>query len=418
VPLSLTILLVGAAVVLLAFGIGSTGGAIRFLTGGAALLVAVAATAATIGLFWLGQKNHWSSDGPGMLFVIIALVVCAIVAAVGWMFVLGGAATAAAPGPALADAPRDVKRVLRLLGFALLAIAGAGRLIAAYIGRGRAAHAAAVVAVSFATGRPRLLTLDAGGTIVDWDLHSRRESGRETVPELAGATALFLDATAEHGFAIAKGRAVHFRPLGRAAVETIPDARYIAGSGAVVIARDRSLLFVSYSDWKKPPFHELAWPQAITAIAGGSDFVAVADHASISLLDGRPRFVRTLASVPAPAAIRALEVLRDGLVVALDGNGAAWVIDVQRGVTRPVAAQVSLVAGARHVFLFSGGVVSEYEPRKNAATHLAKIGSGARAIDAWADHVAFGFADGEVLLGTRTDAGLETERLTVKPSSP
>jgi hypothetical protein len=38
-PLSLTLLLVLAGVVLLAFGIGSTGGAIRFLSGGAALLV-------------------------------------------------------------------------------------------------------------------------------------------------------------------------------------------------------------------------------------------------------------------------------------------------------------------------------------------------------------------------------------------
>lgn len=86
--ISLTVLLVLAGVVLLAFGFGSTGGAIRFLAGGGALLVAIAATAATILLFWVGQRAHWTSDGPGMLFVMIALVVCAIVAAVSWMFVL------------------------------------------------------------------------------------------------------------------------------------------------------------------------------------------------------------------------------------------------------------------------------------------------------------------------------------------
>jgi hypothetical protein len=61
-PISLTILLVVAAVVLLAFGVGSTGGAIRFLTGGVALLIAIVATAATIGLFWLGQDGHPRRD--------------------------------------------------------------------------------------------------------------------------------------------------------------------------------------------------------------------------------------------------------------------------------------------------------------------------------------------------------------------
>ena len=40
VPLSLTIPLVLAAIVLLAFGFGSTANALRFLTGGASLLVA------------------------------------------------------------------------------------------------------------------------------------------------------------------------------------------------------------------------------------------------------------------------------------------------------------------------------------------------------------------------------------------
>ena len=106
VPLSLTIQLVLAAIALLAFGFGSTANALRFLTGGASLLVAVASSAATVGLFWLGQKAHWTSDGPGMLFVMIALVVCAIVAVVAWIFVFGVAATAAVPGRALGEALR------------------------------------------------------------------------------------------------------------------------------------------------------------------------------------------------------------------------------------------------------------------------------------------------------------------------
>jgi len=413
VPISLTLLLVITAVVLLAFGIGSTSGAIRFLSGGIALLIAVAATAATIGLFWLGQKNNWTSDGPGALFVMIAVVVCAIVAAVGWIFVFGVATSAAAPVDALPDAPRDDKRVLRLVGFALLAIAAVGQGITAFARRGRAAHSSPVVAVSFDTGSPRLVTADAGGTFVDWDLHLKREDRRRTIPELAGATEFFIGS--DRGYAIVNGKAVSFAPFKDTPVETIPDARHIARSGYVVIARDRALLFVSYSDWTKPPYRELAWPEPILAIAANDDLVAVADRATVSVLHGRMNSVRTHASVPAPGAISGLEVLYDGSVLALDGSGAGWAIDVRRGITAPLAAKASLVASAKHVFFVSGRAVSEYDPRKKTATPLATIGSGARSIDTWGEHVAFGFERGEVVLGTRTGATLETMRLTAKP---
>jgi hypothetical protein len=417
VPISLTILLVIAAVVLLAFGVGSTGNAIRFLSGGVALVVAIAASAATIGLFWVGQKNDWTSDGPGALFVMIAVVVCAIVAAVGWTFVFGVALTAAAPVDALPDAPQDFKRVLRLLGFALLAIAAVGQGVTAFARRGRAAHSSPVVAVSFAYGPSRLVTVDAAGTFVDWDLHSKRETRRRTIPELAGARELFIGGPSDSGFAIVDGQAVRFAPFRDARVETIPDARHIAAGAAVVIARDQALLFVSYSDWTKPPYHELAWPEPIVAIAAKDRFVAVADRASISLLDGRPRFVvQTLARVPAPGAISRLEVLDDGMVLALDGGGAGWAVDVQRGIAESLAVQASLVAGARHVFFVSGRAVSEYDPRKKTATSVATIGSGARSIDTWGEHVAFGLERGEVVLGRRAGAKLETIRLTAKPA--
>ena len=414
-PLSLTIQLVLAAIVLLAFGFGSTANALRFLTGGASLLVAVASTAATVGLFWLGQKNHWTSDGPGMLFVMIALVVCAIVAVVGWIFVFGVAATAAVPGRALGQAPPGAKRVLRLVGFALLAIAAIAHALTAYTGRGRAAHAAPVAAVSFAAGYPRLVTLDVDGTYVDWDLQSKRESRRRRAPELAGATEFFVDATADHAFAIANGRAVHFRPFTNVAVQTIPDARHIAPGSAVVVARDRTLLFTSWSDWTKAPHHEVPWPEPITAIAARDDFVAVADRVSVSVLHGRPQFMRPVGSVPAPGPVERLELLNDGFAIGLDGKGAAWAIDVRRGVAEPLRAEASLVSAARHVFFVSGREVSEYDPRTKAATPVARTGARVRAVDTWDRHVAFGLESGDVVLGTRTGAELETERLTAKP---
>ncbi len=412
--ISLTVLLVLAAVILLAFGVGSTGGAIRFLSGGSALLVAIAATTATILLFWVGNRANWTSDGPGALFVMIALVVCAIVAAVSWMFVLGIATTAVAPGDALPDAPPDVKRMLRLLGLALLATAAVGQGITAFFGRARAAHASSVVAVSFATGRPRLVTADAAGTLVAWDLHSKREEQRRTIPELAGVTELFIDSTVEYGFAIANGKALRFEPFGKGLVETIADARHIARSGYVVIARDRALLLASYSPWTEP-YREIPWPESISAIAANDDLIAVADRLNVTLLDGRLNSVRTIASVPAPGAITGLEVLYDGTVLALDGTGTGWAIEARRGVIAPLPAKASLVAGGGQVVLVSGREVSGYDQRKKTATPLVTIGSGARSIDARGEYVAVGFENGEVALITRTGAKFETLRLTAKP---
>jgi hypothetical protein len=414
VPISLTFLLIVTGIVLLAFGIGSTAGAIRFLSGGASLIVAIASTAATIFLFWLGQKAHWTSDGPGALFIMIALVVCAIVAVTAWMFAFGTATAVTTPVDNLPDAPRDVKRTLRLLGVALLGAAALGNAVAAYLNRPRAAHAAAVAGVSFAASAPRLVTVDAAGTLVAWDLRTRRETRRRTRPELAGVTEFFVDSNAGRALAIAGGRALLFEPFGDAPAQTMESARHIARSGHVVVAKARSLIFASYSDWANPS-RELPWPDEIQAIAASDEFVAVADRVSITILDGRINSTRTLATSPAPGAIAGLEILQDMTVLALDGTGAGWVVDQRRGVTESSPAAASLAASGRHMFLVSGRDVSEYDPRKKTAALLATVGAAVRSIDTRAEHVAFGLEDGEVVLGTRMGTRLETVRLTAKP---
>ena len=408
VPVTPAVLLAVAGVALLLAGFASIGGVMRLVSGGATLLLAIGATAAAAGLFWLGHENDWTSDGPGMLFVMIAIVVCAVVAAFGWVlvFVVGTAlASRGATGP---DEPTAVRRTLRVLGVALLVLAA---VVAAIAGRGRAAHASPVVAVSFATQRPRLVTADAGGTLVDWDLRTKREVGRQTRPELVGATEMFVDGSAGRGFAIANGKAVTFEPFRDTPASTIPGARHIARGSSVVVARDRALLFAPYSDWTGLDPTELAWPESIRAIAAGGMYVAVADRVRVSLLDGRRGSVRTLASVPAPGAISALTVSQYGFVLALDGSGAGWAIDVSRGVTEPLPATATLVASMRDVVLAGGGAVSLYDARKNAGTRMANIGSGARSLDTCGDHVALGFEDGRVVLGTRTGGKMETEEL-------
>lgn len=47
----------------------------------------------TVGLVWsygVGARNHWTSDGPGMLFIYLLVAACGIAALAGWFAVLYG----------------------------------------------------------------------------------------------------------------------------------------------------------------------------------------------------------------------------------------------------------------------------------------------------------------------------------------
>lgn len=48
----------------------------RIFTG----LLSVAALAAMVFLFGVGQKAHWTSDGPGMLLIMIGVPFCGLLA--------------------------------------------------------------------------------------------------------------------------------------------------------------------------------------------------------------------------------------------------------------------------------------------------------------------------------------------------
>ncbi len=43
-------------------------------------LVALASATGMVFLFWVGQRAHWTSDGPGMLAVMIGIVFCGLFA--------------------------------------------------------------------------------------------------------------------------------------------------------------------------------------------------------------------------------------------------------------------------------------------------------------------------------------------------
>lgn len=72
----MSVLIAGAVLGLLIWALVSGNGVIRILariiTGSLTLL----SLAGMIALFGVGQKAHWTSDGPGMLVIMIGVVAC------------------------------------------------------------------------------------------------------------------------------------------------------------------------------------------------------------------------------------------------------------------------------------------------------------------------------------------------------
>ena len=75
------------SILLLAFmwALTSRSTIVRYLARGLAVVIALAAAAAAIGLIGIGQKAHWTSDGPGMLLIMLGIPMCGTIA---WFFAM------------------------------------------------------------------------------------------------------------------------------------------------------------------------------------------------------------------------------------------------------------------------------------------------------------------------------------------
>lgn len=73
------------SVLLIAFMWAFTSGStiVRYLARGLAVIIALVAAAAAFGLVAVGHKAHWTSDGPGMLLIMIGIPICGVIA---WFF--------------------------------------------------------------------------------------------------------------------------------------------------------------------------------------------------------------------------------------------------------------------------------------------------------------------------------------------
>lgn len=104
---TMNILITGAVLGLLVWALVSGNGVIRIIarivTGGLTLL----SLAGVIFLFGVGQKAHWTSDGPGMLVIMIGVVAC------GFFTLLFGHLTMLASPPQDSQPSRNLSELVR-----------------------------------------------------------------------------------------------------------------------------------------------------------------------------------------------------------------------------------------------------------------------------------------------------------------
>lgn len=103
----MNVLIIGVIFGLLIWGLVSQNGVIRIIariiTGSLTLL----SLAGMIFLFGVGQKAHWTSDGPGMLFIMIGVV------ASGFFVFLFGHLTLLASPPQDTPSPLGLSELMR-----------------------------------------------------------------------------------------------------------------------------------------------------------------------------------------------------------------------------------------------------------------------------------------------------------------
>lgn len=285
------------------------------------LALAIGASIAVFSLFALGHSMRWTSDGPGILGVVLVLMLCVGFMLLAWSGVWrqlreprGGAAT--------------LRASLLLIG---IGVAGAVASGAQHQRTSRPSHDVEVVALAFDAVGDRLLSLDRDGTLKRWDADAGHPLGSWHDRSLAAATGLEIAPDGRRAIVAGAG-GVHLLDLTSAAVAA-PVAHFadasagtFVGDDTIALARGARLAIVAVGA-EGDPLREIDFDAGIDALASAAGMLAVATRdARISLVptDGDAPTVRI--ELPAPA--RQLTVSPEGVrVVAVSAEQRAWVIE-------------------------------------------------------------------------------------------
>ena len=284
------------------------------------LALAIGASVAVFSLFSLGRQMRWTSEGPGILGVVLVLILCGSFMLLAWNGVWrqlrrprGGTWT--------------LRAGLLMLG---VGVAGAAASGVQHQRISRPSHDVEIVALAFDAAGERLLSLDRDGTLKIWDADDGDPVGSWHDPSLASAARLEIAPGGRHALVAGAGgvRVVDLDAGSRASpVAHFAEASAGAflGDGTIALARGRQVAIVAVRAGGKP-LRTLEFGAKIEALASAGGTLAVATRdgsVSLAASDGDGPVVRI--ELPAPA--RHLAVSPEGVrVIAVSAEQRAWVL--------------------------------------------------------------------------------------------
>lgn len=324
---------------ILLWGVSTGASIIRMLAGLLSGMVGLAGFAASVGLIWVGQKAHWTSDGPGMLLIMVAIPVFGIVGVVFSSVALKAVFSNVSSPPAFdrltqAAQAKDASRMDAILYNRMMAWIVGGLLVlfaanGIYDHRARKpSHDARVLAMH--TYQPGgLATLDAKGILKLWGVSGHRTSRALSVGAIPAVLVVTPDARV--AFVLTKQHQLRIFDLATSApaghtVEHVGDVCFEGGDSVLAI-RDRKVVRVVASTAPvAAPLQGPGFASVLTCRADTGEIVYVDENKVLHLFDegtGHDRFtlplsVRPVRLIPSPEFHRLLAIAPGGALFLID----------------------------------------------------------------------------------------------------
>jgi hypothetical protein len=393
-------------------------GALGAIGRSALLLLAVAATVVASALFLQGQRMRWTSEGPGIVLVMLGFAVSSVIALSLWAVAVKaflGRRQSSRPSEDAGQATRRPRVASpAVLGAVLLVCAVSGGAAWFRAARDKPAHDAAVAAVRFIDGKDRAASIDIDGVLKLWELTSPLPQGNQRsspysmkakieVPGGRGARNMWVEAGGRHiamlgqsGITLVEIDRMHGQSHALYTVEGATLAVPAHGSGFVVVAPN-GLAWIGPAS--PQPTAAAVWDAKVVALdASARGPVAFADaRGRVALVEHPSRDVRLLGTVP--FAVDAMAFSADGsglLVLGPEGkalafavaDGSSRVAQMAHGPTaRPLQGSIVLACSGQATsctgvnttdgrsFAAFSGIVRSYD-RLDAAPGAVLIASG------------------------------------------
>ncbi|MEQ1795185.1 MAG: hypothetical protein ABL970_13455 [Nitrospira sp.] len=335
--LSLLFLIIFAVLI---WGMFSGIAVFRILAGLLSGVIGLAGFAAAVSLISVGQKSHWTSDGPGMLLIMLAIPICGIVGFVFSSMALKAAFSDSLPssdphpspqavsldGVPCGDATLRNRMMIWIVG-SLLAIFIASSV---YDHRARQPSHDARILAMYAYQPGGLASLDAKGELKLWGVSGHRASRMLSVD--ARPAVLVVTPDAHVAFVVTTHHQLGIFDLAKSAsaghtMAHIGDVCFDGGDSVLAI-RDRKVVRIRASSGTDAvPLQGLGLASVLTCRADTGEVGYVDEANVLHLFDertGHDRFTLPLSVRP----VRLIASPEFRRLLAIDSGGSLSLIDL------------------------------------------------------------------------------------------